>query len=137
MEQVGRTSSAPRSAISSADLPRVTGPYSPAIRAGQLIFVSGQAGVDPSTDELPADGGFEAECRQAFMNVACVLKAANADLSYVVKTLVLYVDASYLPIINAVQAEFFPVDPPARSSAIVELAGGRRITVDAIAALPE
>jgi 2-iminobutanoate/2-iminopropanoate deaminase len=135
MDDLGNSLPLARRAIVGNDLPQVTGSYSPAIRAGQLVFVSGQSGLDALIDQTPTDASFEAECRQAFINVGRILKAAHGDLKDIVKITVLYVDASHLPIINAVQAEFFPVDPPARSSAIVQLAGGRRITVDAIAAL--
>ncbi len=108
------------------------GPYSPAVRAGNFVFVSAQAGLDPATQEVPP-GGFEAECRQAFANLARTLKGAGTDLPEVVKITVLYADPDHLPIINEVYAEIFPVTPPARTAAIVRLAGGRRIAVDAIA----
>jgi 2-iminobutanoate/2-iminopropanoate deaminase len=137
MDDLTRIAPPDRQVITGTDLPSVTGAYSLAVRAGNLVFVSGQAGVDPLTDQLPTHGGFEAECRQAFRNVVRILEAAEVKLTDVVKVTILYVDATLLPIINRVQAEFFPVDPPARSSAIVQLALGRRITIDAIAALPE
>ena len=119
-------------ALNGPDVPRALGPYSPAIKAGPLVFVSAQAGVDPRTEKVPS-GGFEAECRQAFGNVALVLQAAGLGLCDVVKITVLYIDLEYLPIINAVYADLFPVNPPARTAAIVSLAGNRRIAVDAIA----
>ncbi|WP_067470372.1 RidA family protein [Nocardia amamiensis] len=118
--------------VEGADLPITLGPYSPAVKVGDLVFVSGQAGVDPVTKQVP-DGGFEAECRQAFSNLAKVLKSVDADLDHIVKTTVLYADPALLPVINAVYTETFPVNPPARTAAIVRLAGGRQITVDAIA----
>jgi 2-iminobutanoate/2-iminopropanoate deaminase len=119
--------------ITSPDLPRL-GPYSPAVRVGSLIFVSAQAGVDPVTGTVP-DGGVEAECRQALANLAHVLSAAGADLSHVVKTTLYYADEAFLPVINAVWAEVFPIRPPARAAAIVGLAGRRRVAVDAVAAI--
>ena len=123
-----------REAIVGAEVPAALGPYSPAIKVGQLVFVSAQAGVDPATSQVP-DGGFEAECRQAFANVARALKAADADLRDVVKTMILYVTQRDLSTINSIYAEVFPMDPPARTAAIVALAGGRRIAVDAIAVI--
>jgi 2-iminobutanoate/2-iminopropanoate deaminase len=123
-----------REAIVGGDVPPALGPYSPAIKVGQLVFVSAQAGVDPSTSKVP-DGGFETECRQAFANVARALLAADADLRDVVKTMILYVTHCDLSTINSIYAETFPIDPPARTAAIVSLAGGRRIAVDAIAVI--
>ncbi|HEY9482766.1 MAG TPA: Rid family hydrolase [Micromonosporaceae bacterium] len=114
------------------DLP-VLGPYSPAVRAGGLVFVSAQAGIDPSTGDAPATGGFEAECRQALTNLGRVLERAGSDLRHVVRTTVFYTDLADMPAINATFADVFPVSPPARSSALVGLPGGRRISVDAIA----
>jgi len=122
-----------REVINRRDLPKL-GPYSPAVKVGQLLFVSAQAGVDPSTGMVP-DGGIEAECRQAFANLANVLKAAGADLHDVVKATIFYTDLDDLATINLVWGEVFAVDPPARAAAIVGLAGGRRIGIDATAVL--
>jgi 2-iminobutanoate/2-iminopropanoate deaminase len=122
--------------ISGDDLP-VLGPYSPAVRAGGLVFVSAQAGIDPFTGDAPATGGFDAECRQAIANLARVLGRAGTDLRHVVRTTVFYVDLADMPVINAVFADVFPAPRPARSSALVGLPGGRRIAVDAIAAMPD
>ncbi|WP_236594520.1 RidA family protein [Saccharothrix sp. 6-C] len=115
------------------DPPFTLGPYSPATRAGNLVFASAQSGVDPATNEVPP-GGFEAECRQAFANLSRTLKAAGAELDEVVKVTVLYTDLSYLPVINEIFTEVFPNHPPARTAAVVRLAGDRRIAIDAIAA---
>ena len=70
--------------VTGPDLPPALGPYSPVIRAGNLLFVSAQTGVDPDTGQMP-DGGFEAECRQALTNLQQALRAADADLGNVVK----------------------------------------------------
>ncbi|MGY0234105.1 Rid family detoxifying hydrolase [Longispora urticae] len=117
--------------VTSPDLPAL-GPYSPATKAGGLIFVSAQTGVDPKTGTLP-DGGFEAEVRQALTNLNAVLTAAGADLTHVVQTTVFYTDLNNLATINNVYAEHFPTDAPARSAAVVTLAGGRGISLAAIA----
>lgn len=121
-----------REVITGENLPKL-GPYSPAIRLGQLVFASAQAGVDPTTGAVP-EGGIEAECRQALANLANVLKAADANISDVVKATIFYTDLEDLPTINKVWGEVFAVDPPARAAVIVGLAGGRRISVDATAA---
>jgi 2-iminobutanoate/2-iminopropanoate deaminase len=83
------------------------------------------------------DGGFDAEFRQAFANLRTALRAAGSDLDHVVKTTILYTDLADLPTVNMVYAEVFPIDPPARSAAIVGLAGGRRISADAVAVVPD
>jgi 2-iminobutanoate/2-iminopropanoate deaminase len=106
------------------------------VRVGNLLFLSAQTGLDPTTGTVP-DGGFEAECRQAFANLRTALRAASSDLGHVVKTTILYADLADLPTVNKVYADVFPTDPPARSAAIVGLAGGRRISVDAIAVVPD
>jgi 2-iminobutanoate/2-iminopropanoate deaminase len=121
--------------VTSADMPRALGPYSPVVRVGNLLFLSAQTGLDQATGTVP-DGGFEAECRQAFTNLRTALRAAGSDLDHVVKTTILYADLADLPTVNKVYADVFPTDPPARSAAIVGLAGGRRISVDAIAVVP-
>jgi 2-iminobutanoate/2-iminopropanoate deaminase len=118
--------------VTGPDLPPALGPYSPVIRAGNLLFVSAQTGVDPDTGQVP-DGGFEAECRQALANIQRTLRAAGTDLGNVVKTTVFYTSLDDLPTLNTVYAEPFPTAPPARSAALVGLAGGRRISIDAIA----
>jgi 2-iminobutanoate/2-iminopropanoate deaminase len=121
--------------LAGPDMPSPLGPYSPAVRAGGLIFVSSQAGIDPATGS-PPPGPFEHECRQAFINVGRALKGAGAQLSNVVKVTVLYVDAVDLQTINEIFAESFSHDPPARTSAMVGLPSERRISVDVIATVP-
>jgi 2-iminobutanoate/2-iminopropanoate deaminase len=114
------------------DLPRPLGPYSPVVRVGDLLFVSAQAGVDPSTGCPPA-GGFEAECRQALANLDRALRASGSDLRHVVKSTVFYTRLDDFPTLNKVYAEAFPTAPPARSAVIGGLPGGRQISIDAIA----
>lgn len=99
-------------AITNADLPRALGPYSPVVRAGDFLFLSAQTGVDPATGAVPEEGGFEAECQQAFANLERALHASGSDLQHVVKTTVLYVDLQDLRTVNKVYAEVFPTDPP-------------------------
>jgi 2-iminobutanoate/2-iminopropanoate deaminase len=121
-----------RHVISGAGVPPALGPYSPAIRVGDLIFLSAQSGVDPRTGILP-DGGFDQECRQAFRNVEDVLAAAGGHLSDVAKMTILYRHPESLPVINATYSSFFPSEPPARTMAVVQLAANRSISIDAIA----
>src|SRR3954451_23721171 len=104
--------------VTGAGLPRALGPYSPVVRVGNLLFLSAQTGVDQSTGAVP-EGGFEAECRQAFGNLGKALRAAGSDLRHVVKTTILYADLPDLPTVNKIYSDVFPTDPPARSAAIV------------------
>jgi 2-iminobutanoate/2-iminopropanoate deaminase len=118
--------------VAHADLPRPLGPYSPVVRVGDVLYLSAQTGVDPTTGAVP-EGGFEAECRQVFANLRRALLASGSDLRHIVKTTVFYTDLQNLKTVNDVYADIFPQDPPARSAAVVGLAGGRRISIDAIA----
>lgn len=112
-------------------MPKALGPYSPVVRAGDLLFVSAQAGVDPTTGKVPE--GVGAECRQALANVERALKAAGSSLDQIVRITLFYKSLDDLPQINEAFAQVFPSDPPARSAAIVGLAGGRSVSIDAIA----
>jgi len=108
------------------------GPYTPVVKAGDLMFISAQSGIDPATKRVPS-GDFEHECRQAFANLLGAVQSGGGAAQDVVKTTVLYIDPTDLATINAIYAEVFPDDPPARTCAIVQLVGGRRISIDAIA----
>jgi 2-iminobutanoate/2-iminopropanoate deaminase len=120
-------------AIHNERMPRALGPYSHAVRAGDLYFVSGQAGIDPETGQVPA-GGFEVEARMAFENVRRVLEAAGVGLERVVKTTVYLTSAEDFPAMNTLFAEFFPTFAPARATPIVGLPRNLRISVEAVAA---
>lgn len=104
-----------RKVIVSEKAPRALGPYSVAIRSGNLVFCSGQLGLDPATGEL-IPGEIEAETRQALTNLSHVLEAASSGLDAAVKTTVFLRDIKDFPRMNAVYAEFFPANPPARST---------------------
>jgi 2-iminobutanoate/2-iminopropanoate deaminase len=114
-------------------MPRTVGPYSQVVRAGELLFVAGQPGIDPGTGRVP-DGGFEAEARMAFANLGRALEAAGSGLARVAKTTVFLTSAEDFAAMNAVYAEFFPSAPPVRSTPIVGLPRGLRISIEAIAA---
>ncbi len=117
--------------IESPDMPKVVGPYSPAVRAGDLVFIAGQPGLDPATGAVP-DGGFEAEARQAFVNLRTVVEAAGAGLERVVKTTVFLGSADDFAAMNQLFGEFFPTAPPVRSTPIVGLPRSLRISIDAV-----
>ena len=104
-----------RKVIVSEKAPKALGPYSVAIRSGNLVFCSGQLGLDPATGEL-IPGEIEAETRQALTNLSHVLEAAGSGLDAAVKTTVFLREMLDFPRMNAVYAEFFPANPPARST---------------------
>ena len=80
-------------------------------------------------------GGFDAEARQAFVNLRTVVEATGASLGHVVRTTVFIADADDFPVMNRLFAEFFPVDPPARATPIVGLPRGLRVYIDATVSL--
>jgi 2-iminobutanoate/2-iminopropanoate deaminase len=101
--------------IVSEQAPKALGPYSVAIRAGMFVFASGQLGLDPHTGNL-VPGGIEAETRQSLTNLRHVLADSGSGLDAVVKTIVFLKDMADFPKMNSVYAEFFPENPPARST---------------------
>ena len=123
-----------KEAISTTSAPAAIGPYSQAIKAGNLLFCSGQIPVNPATGEVPE--GIEAQTRQALANVKALLAAAGTDLSHVVKTTVFLADMSLFAPMNAVYAETFSEPFPARSAvAVRELPKQVLVEVEVIAAL--
>ena len=118
------------------DTPRVPrrGPYSQVVRLGDLLFVAGQAGLDPKTGA--AVSGFAAQARQAFENLRAVLEDAGSGLPHVVKTTCFLADPEGFDQLNALYAEYFPQTPPARSTPVVKLPRGLLFSIEAIAALP-
>ncbi|HEY5671011.1 MAG TPA: RidA family protein [Anaerolineales bacterium] len=101
--------------IRTNNAPKAIGPYSVANRIGNLVFTAGQIGLDPTTNEL-VSGGIEAETRQALTNLKNVLDAAGSSLEQVVKTTVFLRDMGEFAQMNAIYAEFFPQNHPARST---------------------
>lgn len=119
--------------ITSDKAPRAIGPYSVGIQTGDLIFTSGQLGLDPVSGEL-VNGGIKAETRQALTNVKNILEAAGSSLDYVVKTTVFIKDMGDFAKMNAVYAEFFAEEPPARSTvAVARLPKDALVEIEAIA----
>ena len=101
--------------IVSEKAPKALGPYSVAIRAGMFVFTSGQLGLDPLSGNL-VPGGIEAETRQSLTNLHHVLADSGSGLDSAVKTIVFLKDMADFSKMNAVYAEFFPENPPARST---------------------
>jgi 2-iminobutanoate/2-iminopropanoate deaminase len=121
--------------IVSEKAPKAIGPYSVAVQTGNLVFTSGQLGLDPATGNLVA-GGIEAETRQALTNLSHVLIDAGSGLEQTVKTIVFMKDMADFPKMNAVYAEFFTNNPPARSTVqAAALPKGGAVEIEAIAVL--
>ena len=99
--------------ISTDNAPAAIGPYSQAIKVGDMIFTSGVIPVDPKTGEIPK--GSKAQARQAFINMKNLLEAAGSSMDKVVKTTVFIKEMNDFAAINEVYAEFFPEPYPARS----------------------
>ncbi len=116
--------------------PKPIGPYSQGIRTETLVFASGQAGLDPNTGDL-VTGGIEAQTRQVLTNIKNVLEAGDSGMDHVLKTTVFLTDMNDFPKMNAIYAEFFPHNPPARSTvAVVALPKAALVEIEAIAVLP-
>jgi len=101
--------------VSTDKAPKAIGPYSQAIRTEGLVFSAGQIGLDPATMEI-VQGGIEEQTRQVLTNLQHVLEGADSGLNYVVKTTVFLQDMRDFGNMNKVYAEFFPENPPARST---------------------
>jgi 2-iminobutanoate/2-iminopropanoate deaminase len=121
----------PSEVIESSRVPRI-GPYSQAIRVGNLVYTAGQPGIDPASGAVAADT-FEAQARQAFVNLAAVLEDSGSRLQRVVKVTCFVADPAAFPTLNALFAEYFPDAPPVRSTPIVELPRGLLFSIDAVA----
>jgi 2-iminobutanoate/2-iminopropanoate deaminase len=119
---------ATREVVSGRDVPSGIGPYSPAVRAGDFLFVSGQPGVDAATAEA-AGPTFGEQARQAFLNLDAVLRAGGSRPELVVSTTVLVADAGAFVELNELYSEFFPSEPPARMTMQVPLPRGLLISI--------
>ncbi|MBL8051168.1 MAG: RidA family protein [Anaerolineales bacterium] len=113
--------------------PKAIGPYSQAIRTDSMVYTAGQIGLDPTSMEI-VSGGVEAQTRQALTNLKNVLEAAGSSLEHVVKTLVFLQDMADFPKMNAIYTEYFPENPPARSTVqVAALPKGGLVEIEAVA----
>jgi 2-iminobutanoate/2-iminopropanoate deaminase len=120
--------------VSTPNAPAAIGPYSQAVKAGGLVFCSGQIALRPDGSLVTADVG--AETRQALENLRAVLTAAGAGLGQVVKTTVFLRTMEDFPAMNDVYREFFPERPPARATvAVAGLPRGARVEIEATAVI--
>jgi 2-iminobutanoate/2-iminopropanoate deaminase len=121
--------------LSPPGIPAPRGPYSPAVRAGDFIFVSGQVPVDPATNEL-SSGDIQHETRIALNNVKLVLEGAGATLADVVRVGVYLGDGKDFAAMNEVYTEFFGNAKPARSTIVCGFAAAIKVEIDCIAYKP-
>jgi 2-iminobutanoate/2-iminopropanoate deaminase len=124
-----------RNAISTKDAPQAIGPYSQGIRAGNLLFVSGQGHLDPATGAL-IEGDVATQTRRVMENIGAILKAGGAGFDHVVRTTVYLADMNDFAAMNAVYGEFFSSPAPARTTIqAARLPRDMRVEIDVIAAL--
>jgi 2-iminobutanoate/2-iminopropanoate deaminase len=121
-----------REIIKSSNAPEAIGPYSQAVKSGNLIFISGQVPVNPATGKIAED--IKAQTRQALDNLKAVLAAGGATLAQVMKTTVFLKNLDDFAVMNDIYKEYFPKDPPARSTIEVSrIPRGSSIEIEAIA----
>ena len=123
-----------KTAVSAPDAPKAIGPYSHAIRTGQLLFISGQVPIDPATGNL-IEGDITAQTQRVMNNIDAVLKAGGLSFQHVVRTTIFLADMSDFAAVNAVYGTFFSEPYPARATVQVSrLPKDARVEIDAIAA---
>ncbi len=122
-----------RQIINTTEAPSAIGPYSQAVQAGELLFVSGQIPIDPASGEL-VQGGVEAETRQVLNNLKAILEAAGSSLEKVVKATLFIADMNQFGTINEIYAEYFQAAPPARACVeVARLPRDVQIEIEAVA----
>lgn len=126
-----------KNVVTTVQAPKALGPYSQAVRWGNLLFLSGQVGIDPATGKL-VEGGVAAQARQAFKNLEAVLAAAGINLRRLLKATVYLKDMSSFQAVNEVYAAHVPPPYPARAAvAVKELPLGAEVEIEAIAAMTD
>jgi 2-iminobutanoate/2-iminopropanoate deaminase len=109
------------------------GPYSPAVRVGNLLVLSGQIPLDPATGQM-VDGDIRAQTSRVLQNIGELLKAGGADFSHVVRTTIFLADLSDFGVVNEIYATYFSAPYPARATVqVARLPRDVRIEIDAIA----
>lgn len=121
----------------SPDAPAAIGPYSQAVEANGIVYLSGQIPLDPATGQL-VEGDVGAQAERVLQNLEAVLRSAGLGFEHVVRTTIFLMDLGDFARVNEVYARRFPAEPPARAT--VQVAGlprGARVEIDAIAARPQ
>jgi 2-iminobutanoate/2-iminopropanoate deaminase len=126
-----------RQAVATTSAPEAIGPYSQAVRAGSLLFVSGQIPIDPATGRL-IDGDIAAQTHRVFQNLGEILKAAGATFNHVVRTTVYLADMNDFAAMNGVYGSYFSSPEPARATVqAARLPKDARVEIDLIASLSD
>lgn len=121
-----------RTVISTEKAPAAVGPYSQAVKTEQFIFTSGQIGINPLTGQLRM--GIEEQTRQVLANLAAVLTASGSSMAQVVKTTIFLTDIAEFATVNAIYAQAFSGEPPARSTVqVAALPLGALVEIEAVA----
>jgi 2-iminobutanoate/2-iminopropanoate deaminase len=124
-----------RQPINAENAPAAVGPYSHAVRSGGFLFLSGQTPLDPATGKL-VDGDIGEHTRQCLRNLTAVCEAAGASLADAVRCGIYVTDMGTFGEVNAAYSEFFPENPPARSTVgVASLPVGAQVEIDAIVAV--
>jgi 2-iminobutanoate/2-iminopropanoate deaminase len=124
----------PKRVIHTDKVPAARVPLSQGVKVGEWVFTSGQLGNDPRTGKL-AEGGIKAETRHVCEHLKAILEAAGSSLDRVVKVTIYMADLRELMEMNEVFSQYFPKDPPARTTfQCAGLVGGARVEIEAIAA---
>jgi 2-iminobutanoate/2-iminopropanoate deaminase len=122
-----------RQAVSTTSAPEANGPYSQAVRAGSLLFVSGQVPIDPATGQIVA-GDIGVQTHRVFQNIGEILKAGGASFDHVVRTTVFLADMNDFAAMNEAYATYFTAPAPARATVQVSrLPKDARVEIDVIA----
>ena len=123
----------PKQTISSADAPNAIGPYSPAVRAGQLLFVSGQVALDPGTGNM-VEGGIAEQTRRVLDNIGALLTAGGRSFADVVRTTIFLADMNDFAAVNEIYGRYFKEPYPARATVqVARLPKDARVEIDVIA----
>lgn len=121
--------------VTAAGAPKAIGPYSPALKAGNMLFLSGSIPLDPASGQL-VEGGIKEQTTRVMENIKGLLAAAGADFNHVVRTTVFMVDLGEFAAMNEIYASYFSAPYPARSTVqVVKLPRDVRVEIDVIAVL--
>jgi 2-iminobutanoate/2-iminopropanoate deaminase len=123
-----------RAVVATPSAPRAIGPYSQAISAGGLVFLSGQIAIDPATGDMIGASDVKAQTHRVLQNLKAVLEAAGTSFDRVVKTTIFLADLQDFSTVNEIYATYFTGEPPARATVQVSgLPRGALVEIDAIA----
>lgn len=125
-----------KNCVSSDRAPKALGPYSIAVKTDNLVYTSGQVGIDPATNEL-VSGGIEVQTRRVLDNLKIVLECSGSGMEHVIKTTVFLSDIADFATVNGIYGEYFTTNYPARSAIqVCALPKNALVEIEAVAILP-